>query len=170
MINVGGDDLLVIGPGGKPEIRARAARTIGDGEGCAGIRGGSILRPGCAYLRHNCHANPIRWPAPGFDGSNPICPARQSGLRELTALSFSSRRQPVIRLGVFAECRQLWSRLEKQAAPLSRLGHHQPQRAPPVTPAGFAYRASDHNAENLNFWHREVAKRPSFWALSAARQ
>jgi hypothetical protein len=52
MINVGGDDLLVIGPGGKPEIRARAARTIGDGEGCAGIRGGSILRPGCAYLRH----------------------------------------------------------------------------------------------------------------------
>jgi hypothetical protein len=33
--------------------------------------------PDCAYLRPNCHANPIRWPAPGFAGSSPICPARQ---------------------------------------------------------------------------------------------
>jgi hypothetical protein len=32
----------------------------------------------CAYLRPNCHAKPIRWPAPRFAGSNPICPARQS--------------------------------------------------------------------------------------------
>jgi hypothetical protein len=124
MINVGGDDLLVIGPGGKPEIRARAARTIGDGEGCAGIRGGSILRPGCAYLRHNCHANPIRWPAPGFAGSSPICPARQSGLTVVddvagdaksagsacSAIAFGRRRSGVRRRGrprgLFPVCRQ----------------------------------------------------------------
>jgi hypothetical protein len=39
-----------------------------------------LRHPGCAYLRPNCHANPIRWPAPGFASSNPTCPARQCSL------------------------------------------------------------------------------------------
>src|SRR5207245_84166 len=39
-----------------------------------------LRHPDCAYLRPNCHANPIRWPSPGFASSNPICPARQTDL------------------------------------------------------------------------------------------
>jgi hypothetical protein len=39
-----------------------------------------LRHPSCAYLRPNCHANPISWLAPGFAGSNLICPARQSGV------------------------------------------------------------------------------------------
>ena len=34
--------------------------------------------PGLRLLWRNCHANPIRWLADGFAGSNPTCPATQS--------------------------------------------------------------------------------------------
>ena len=37
-----------------------------------------LRRRACAYLQRSCHANPIRWLADGFAGSNPTCPARQS--------------------------------------------------------------------------------------------
>ena len=33
--------------------------------------------PDCAFLRPNCHANPISWFEPGFASSNLTCPARQ---------------------------------------------------------------------------------------------
>jgi hypothetical protein len=38
-----------------------------------------LRHPDCAYLKPNCRANTIKWPAPGFAGSNPTCPARQCG-------------------------------------------------------------------------------------------
>jgi len=38
----------------------------------------SLRRRTCAYLRQNCHANPIGWLAAGFGSSSPICPASQS--------------------------------------------------------------------------------------------
>ena len=34
--------------------------------------------PGLRLPQRNCHANPIRWLADGFPGSNPTCPASQS--------------------------------------------------------------------------------------------
>ena len=37
-----------------------------------------LRRRAGAHLRRSCHANPIRWLADGFAGSNPTCPARQS--------------------------------------------------------------------------------------------
>lgn len=37
-----------------------------------------LRRRTCAYLRTSFHANPIRKPAAGFAGPNPICPATQS--------------------------------------------------------------------------------------------
>ena len=37
-----------------------------------------LRRRAGAHLRRSCHANPIRWLADGFAGSNPTCPATQS--------------------------------------------------------------------------------------------
>jgi hypothetical protein len=34
--------------------------------------------PGLRLPRRNCHANPIKWLADGFAGSNPTCPTGQS--------------------------------------------------------------------------------------------
>ena len=48
--------------------------------------------PAGAYLPRNCHANPIRWLADGFAGSNPTCPASQSGLHWATATAMARAR------------------------------------------------------------------------------
>ena len=53
-----------------------------------------LRRRACAYLQRSCHANPIRWLADGFPGSNPHA---QPGSRSLWAASLAlsdSDQQP----------------------------------------------------------------------------
>ena len=52
--------------GGVRREATEASRGPGISEHATGLR-----RRACAYLRRNCHANPIRWLADGFAGSNP---------------------------------------------------------------------------------------------------
>ena len=64
-------------------------------------REGSPL-PGLRLPQRSCHANPIRWLADGFPGSNPTCPASQSGL---CGLRRSRCQIPISSLGRSAGCR-----------------------------------------------------------------
>ena len=66
-----------------------------------------------AYLRRNCHANPIGWLAEGFGSSSPTCPARQS----VCASAIEARHQarfPIVVWGPRLRCSDI-SRHDPQA-------------------------------------------------------
>ena len=79
-------------------VRRLKDRLLNLGRSCKSVSRSShakgLRRRTCAYHRRNCHANPIRWLADGFDGSNPTCPARQSGLRGAKCMGHAAAVPP----------------------------------------------------------------------------